>query len=263
MVETKLLNWTMSQFLTLVIIFTRVGPLVFFMPVLGSRSVPRTVKILIALATSLVLVPIINIDPSELPVTAPGFMIFVASEIVFAAILSVFMRLVFAAVEVAGQTVGVQMGMGMAATMDPEFGTQIPLVGQLLNLSAILIFLAVNGHHIIFQTLVESFNWVQPGQLHLTEATYRGMMQGVTHMFILAVKIMAPTSAALIFAHVAMGIVAKTVPQVPILIVGMPLNIGLGLVFIGLSLGFFLPLMIRNFDMLGRLMTQMAMGMGG
>ena len=263
MVDTALLNWTLNQFLSLVIIITRVGPLIFFMPVLGSRSVPSQVKVLITLLISLILVPSIEVNPSDLPVTVLGFILFTASEIAFGATLAVFTRLVFAAVEISGQMVGVQMGMGMAAAMDPEFGTQVPLIGQFFNLVAILLFLSVNGHHIFFQTLVESFNWVHPGKLYLTDATYRGMMQGVAHMFVLAVKIMAPASAVLIFSHVAMGIVAKTVPQIPILMVGMPLNITLGLLFVGLSLGYFLPIMVRNFDMLGRLLPSMAMGMGG
>ncbi|MEA1933658.1 MAG: flagellar biosynthetic protein FliR [Thermodesulfobacteriota bacterium] len=262
MVDTALLNWTLDQFLSLVIIITRVGPLVFFMPVLGSRSVPGKVKALFTLLTSLLLIPAVDVNPSELPVTVLGFVLFTANEIVFGATLALFTRFVFAATEIAGQMVGVQMGMGMAAAMDPEFGTQIPLIGQLLNLVAILLFLSVNGHHIFFQTLVESFNWVQPGKLHLTDATYQGMMRGVVHMFVLSVKIMAPAGAVLIFSHVAMGIVAKTVPQIPILIVGMPLNISLGLIFVGLSFGFFLPIMVRNFDMLGRLLTRMTMGMG-
>ncbi|MCK5229596.1 MAG: flagellar biosynthetic protein FliR, partial [Desulfobulbaceae bacterium] len=131
MVDTALLNWTLNQFLSLVIIITRVGPLVFFMPVLGSRSVPSQVKVLITLLVSLVLVSSIEVNPSELPVTTLGFVLFTASEIAFGATLAVFTRLVFAAVEISGQLVGVQMGMGMAATMDPEFGTQVPLIGQL------------------------------------------------------------------------------------------------------------------------------------
>ena len=88
-------------------------------------------------------------------------------------------------------------------------------------------------------------------------------MQGTLHMFVLAVKIMAPASAAIFFTHVAMGIIAKTVPQIPILIVGLPLNIAVGLIFVGLSLAYFMPLLIANFDMLGRLLPRLSMGMGG
>jgi len=151
----------------------------------------------------------------------------------------------------------------MAGVMDPQFGIQVSMVGQFWNLMAVLIFLSINGHHLLFKTLSESYTWVKPGTLILTQATYEGMMQGVMQMFILAVKIMAPASAAVFFSHVAMGIIAKTAPQIPILIVGLPLNIGVGLIFVGLSLAYFFPLMISQFDMLGRLLPRLAMGVGG
>lgn len=86
-------------------------------------------------------------------------------------------------------------------------------------------------------------------------------MQGAAHMFLLAVKIMAPAGAALFFSHVAMGIIAKTVPQIPILIVALPLNIAIGIIFVGLSLGYFMPLLINNFDMLGNALMRLAIGM--
>jgi len=263
MTETALLNWSLAQFIRLVIIMTRVGPLIFFMPVTGSNAVPAQVKILFTLMTALVLVPVIPISPQALPATAIGFVIFIGCEVLFGATLAVFTRLIFAAVETAGQMVGIQMGMGMSGVMDPQYGTQTSLVGYFWNIVAILIFLGINGHHIFFTTLVASYSWLAPGKLLLTEATYKGIMEGAAHMFVLAVKIMAPASAVLIFSNVAMGIIAKTVPQIPILIVAMPINIALGFVFVGLSLGYFLPLMISNFNMLGRLLPQLARGMGG
>lgn len=262
MVDATLLNWTLDHLMRILVVLVRVGPLLFLMPVIGSKSVPAQIKILLALMTSLAIMPMVPVTIADLPATPVGFLIFVLIEVAFAAILSLFARLVFAAVETAGQVVGVQMGMGMAGVMDPQFGNQVSPVGMLWNIAAILTFLAINGHHIFFKALVESYAWVGPGQMHLSQATFEGMMQGTTRMFILAVKIMAPAGAALFFSHVAMGIIAKTVPQIPILIVGMPLNIAIGLVFAGLMMGYFVPLMIANFDMLGRLLPRLGMGMG-
>lgn len=262
MPEAALLNWTLNQFLSLVIIMTRVGPLLFFLPVFGSRSVPDPIKILFTVMVSLTLVPVVRVSPTDLPTSAFGYAVFAASEVVFAGTLALFARFIFAAVETAGQMVGVQMGLGVAATMDPEFGGQVSLVGQFWGVTTILIFLSIDGHHLFFRALTESFNWVRPGHLHITQATYEGMMQGAAYMFVLSVKIMAPACAALFFSHVAMGIIAKTVPQIPILIVGLPLNIAIGLVFMGLSLTFFVPLLITHFDNLSRLLVKLAIGMG-
>ncbi len=262
MVDPDLLNWTMNQFLSLVIILIRVAPLIFFMPIVGTPAVPSQVKILFSLMISLVLVPVVPVSALDLPTTGVGMLIFILTEVCLGAFLAVFARLVFAAVQVAGQMVGIQMGMGMAGVMDPQFGVQVSLIGQLWNIIAILIFLAIDGHHIFFRTLLESFIWIRPGTLHITQATYNGMMQGAAQMFVMSVKIMAPASAAVFFTHVAMGIIAKTVPQIPILIVGMPLNIGVGFIFVGLSLGYFMPLMINYFADLGRDLPKLAAGMG-
>ncbi len=263
MVETSLLNWTLNNIISLLIILTRVGPLLFFMPIIGARGVVPQVKILLSLMTALVLLPVVNVSPDLLPETSVGFMLLVLTEVGFSAILAIFVRMVFTAVEIAGQIVGIQMGMGMAGVMDPQFGTQVSPVGLFWSITAFLIFLAINGHHIFFTTLAESYNWLTPGTLSVTQATFEGMMRGVSNMFILAVKIMAPAGAALFFSHVAQGIIAKVVPQIPILLVTMPINIAIGMIFAGLSLVYFLPLMIANFEMLGRLLIQLGMGMGG
>lgn len=262
MTNTDFLNWTLAQLLTLVIILVRVGPLLFFMPVFGSNSVPAQVKILVSLVVALVLTPNVAVNPDQLPTSTFGFLLFGVREIIFAAILAFFARLTFAAIQIAGQLVGIQMGMGMAGVMDPQFGTQVSLIGQFWTMVGFLIFLAVNGHHMFFRTLVESYQWVAPGELNLRPATMNALTMGMSHMFVLAVKIMAPTGAAVFFSHVAMGIIAKTVPQIPILIVGMPMNILLGLIFVGLSMAYFLPLMTGQFNQLGNQLPRLAQGMG-
>jgi flagellar biosynthesis protein FliR len=263
MIDATLLNWTLNQILVLVMIMIRVGPLLFLMPITGSRNVPSQVKILLTAATAIVLLPVVPVQAGQLPSTFSGFLLFVASEVCFGAILAVFTRLIFDAVQVAGQMVGIQMGMGMAGVLDPQFGTQVSLIGQFWNLLAVLIFLAVDGHHLYIRTLQESFTWVAPGSLHISHATFEGLMQGTSRMFIMSIKIMAPASAAVFFSHIAMGIIAKTVPQIPILIVGMPINIAVGFIFVGLSLAYFLPLMIGQFEMLGRILPRLAQGLGG
>lgn len=263
MTDTALLHWTLDHILTLLVIMTRVGPLVFLMPIIGSSAVPTQVKVLFTLSFSLILLPVVPVSASLLPSTATGFLVLVAVEVAFGGILAFFARLVFDATDLAGQMVGISMGMGMAGTMDPEFGTQVSLVGTLWNIVAILIFLGINGHHLFFRTLVESFAWVTPGSITLGQATLKGVMQGVVQMFVLGVQIMAPAAVALFLSHVAMGIVAKTVPQVPIMLVAMPLNIGIGFLFVGLSLSYLLPLLVKNFDQMGVTLTKLAIGMGG
>lgn len=263
MTDTALLNWTLSQVFSLLVIMTRVGPLIFLMPIIGSPSVPHQIKALFTLTTALVLLPVVKISPDQLPQSALGLAIFVATEITLGAILSLLARLLLAALDIAGQVVSISMGMGMAGAIDPQFGTQTSLVGSLWDIIAILIFLAINGHHFLIKTMVESFAWLQPGTINLTTATLHGMMQAASHMFVLSIQIMAPAGVALFLANVAMGIIAKTVPQVPIMIVAMPLSIAIGFIFIALSMAYLLPLLTSNFHQLDISLTKLAIGMGG
>ncbi len=263
MPETNMINFTLDQIIRLMVVFIRVGPLIFFMPVTGSRGVPVQARILCAFAAALVLAPVVGITSASLPQTGITLGLFVGKEIIFGAILALFSRLLFAAVEIAGQMAGIQMGLGIAGTMDPQNGTQTSLIGYFWNICAILIFLAINGHHLFFRTMLESFRGVPPGGIHITQATFVGMVRGGSWMFLLAVKIMAPITAALFFTQVAMGVIAKTVPQIPILIVAMPLNIGLGLTLTGMGLVFLTPLLLQEFQTMGRLLTQLTIGLGG
>lgn len=263
MTDTALLNWTLNNVLSVLIIMTRVAPLVFLMPILGSPGVPSQVKALFSLVLALILVPVVQVSPENFPTSAFDYGLFVGTEVAFGAILAFLVRLVFSATDIAGQMVSISMGMGMAGAMDPQFGTQVSLVGNLWNIVAILIFLAINGHHLFFKALIESFNWVQPGTINITEATFKGIINGVQHMFVLSIQIMAPAAAALFMSHVAMGVIAKTVPQMPVMIVAMPMNIAIGFTFIVLSLSYFMPLMIKNFDKMGFSLFELAKGMGG
>lgn len=263
MVDTAFLNWTLANILALVVIMVRVGPLIFLMPVIGSQSIPPQAKILFTLMTSLVLLPVVPVTAADLPTSVVGFTVFMGKEILFIAILALFAQLVFAAIESAGQMVAMQMGFSMAGVMDPQHGTQVSIIGFFWHMIAALLFLSINGHHLFFRTLVETFTWVHPGGLSLSQASYEGIIHGGGHMFILAVKIIAPVGAVLFFSDVAMGILAKVSPQIPVMLVAMPMKIAIGFIFIGLSLNLFMPLMIQNFDMLGRLLPRLAMGLGG
>lgn len=197
MVDTTILNWTLANILALIVIMIRVGPLIFLMPIIGSETIPPQAKILFTLMISLILLPVVPVTGADLPTSAVGLTVFMGKEILFVGILALFAKLVFAAVESAGQMVAMQMGFSMAGVMDPQHGTQVAIIGFFWHLIAALLFLCVNGHHLFFRTLVETFTWVHPGGLNITQASYEGIIHGVGHMFVLAVKIIAPVGAVL------------------------------------------------------------------
>ena len=122
------------------------------------------------------------------------------------------------------------------------------VITQFAYLISLLLFLAANGHYIILEALYESFQVLEPGRAVLNANIFHIVTDMGEEMFVLSVKLMAPVMAILLFSQVAMGILAKTVPQINILVMSFGLNIALGLFFIGLTLQAFWPVLGRALD---------------
>jgi len=138
--------------------------------------------------------------------------------------------ILFAAVQLAGQLLDMQMGFGMVNVLDPQSGMQVPLMGNFIYLIALMVYLLMNGHHYLLSALVQSYQTVPVLGMHVNEG-FMSLLIGVTlDMFIIAIKISAPVVMALLLTDVSMGFIARTVPQMNVFIVGLPLKIIVGLV---------------------------------
>jgi flagellar biosynthetic protein FliR len=120
--------------------------------------------------------------------------------------------------------------------IDPATEDQVAILAQFTSLLSTVIFLILNGHHWFIRTLVESYQLVPPVGFHASGAVLERLVRLTAEMFIIGLKAGAPVIVALLLGTVAFGLVARAVPQMNIFVVSMPLNIGLGLVFFGLSL---------------------------
>ncbi|MBW2095752.1 MAG: flagellar biosynthetic protein FliR, partial [Deltaproteobacteria bacterium] len=129
---------------------------------------------------------------------------------------------------------GFQMGFNMASAMDPETGGQSTVISQFLYLFTILIFFSVNGHHMFIRALAASFYKVPPDSFHLDTPVVGALVRVSSDMFLIALKMAAPIMVALFLSHLSLGIVARTVPQVNVLMIGLPLNIFLGMILFSL-----------------------------
>lgn len=144
------------------------------------------------------------------------------------------------------------MGFAMANLIDPQSGTDTTLIAQFHYLLGLLIFLLIDGHHWFFRALSQSFYLLPPGEFHLQEGLHQYLLDLSGKMFIIAIKMVAPVMAIMILIQIALGIIARTVPQLNILINSFPLTIGLGLVFLGLSMELLLPYLKDLFEESGK-----------
>jgi Flagellar biosynthesis pathway, component FliR len=161
------------------------------------------------------------------------------SEITIGLAVAYSARLLFTAVQIAGTIVDFQMGFGVVNVFDPQTETQVSVTAQFQNIITILMFLALDAHHIIIGAIVESFFLINPSQINFSTFTPEIILLLFKATFVTAVKIAAPIMAILFFISVGLGLVARTVPQMNVFIVGFPLQIGVGLLMVGLSMSFF------------------------
>ena len=220
-------------------VLLRVGALIMFIPILGSSQVPSRIKIGLILFISIAVFPLVRSTPMHDPKGLFDLAVSLFSEITIGLAVAYSAKLLFAAVQIAGTIIDFQMGFGVVNVLDPQTETQVSITAQFHNILAILMFLALDAHHIIIGAIVESFFLINPSQINFSIFTPEIILLLFKATFLTAIKIAAPCMAILFFISVGLGLVARTVPQMNVFIVGFPLQIGVGLLMVGMSMSFF------------------------
>ena len=240
-------NIPIDAFYGVLLIFLRVAAIVFSAPVLDAQTVPVTFKAALALAVSMLMLPVVDTVVTIEDLNLVAFVVGVVSEIVIGVTIGLSVKLLFTGIQLAGQMAGYQMGFAVANVMDPSTMAQIPILAQIYNLTAMLVFLAINAHHMFFSALVQSYSILPPMSVVLSGQLVKMMMHLAGNMFVVAIKVGAPLISVLLITSIGFGLVARTVPQMHIFIVAMPLKIILGLVFMMIVAPFLTAYLIHLF----------------
>lgn len=159
-----------------------------------------------------------------------------AGEVMVGVTLGFAGQLIFAGVQLAGQLAGFQMGFAIVNVFDPISSSQVSIVAQFHYLFAMLIFLAVDGHHSFLFAIAESYRILPPLAFHFSGELTQSIVELSKAIFIVSIKVGALVIASLLMISIGFGMIARTVPQINILIVGFPIKIAVGLIGIGLVL---------------------------
>ncbi len=240
-----ILNLNYAEFERFLFVLFRVGAMVIFVPILGSRQIPSVMKIGLMLFLSMAIFPLVQDRPMPEPKGLFELSKFLMADVTIGLGIAYIARLIFTAVQVAGTVVDFQMGFGVVNVIDPQTDTQVSVTAQFHNILAVLLFLAIDAHHYIIQAIVESFFVINPFEIDFSSITPEYMLHLFSATFTTAIKIAAPIMAILFFLSVGLGLVARTVPQMNVFIVGFPLQIGVGLLMVGLSISFF-TILVEN-----------------
>jgi len=229
---------------------TRILALIASAPVIGNPSVPVSIKIGLGLLLTVLVAPLVSVPAGITPGSATGLLI-MAQQMLIGLAMGFAMQVVFYASELAGEFIGLQMGLGFATLYDASVPGFIPILGQYLGVVFSLAFLAIDGHLLLVSAVVESFQ-VLPLSPFTAPSGIFAVVQWGGSIFSFALTLSLPLLAALLITNLALGVLTRAAPQLNIFAIGFPLTILMGFAVLILALPFLAPVMEQQFaDALG------------
>ena len=229
--EAQLMTWIAAAIYP----FFRIVALIASAPILGDASVPRRARIGLALFVTVIVAPNIVAVPATPILSGEGFVL-VARQLLIGVAMGFSMRLAFAAVEYAGDLIGLQMGIGFATLVNPETNDQSPIIGSLVGYFVMLSFLAANGPLLMIAGVADSFDGLPIANDGNLVGDWRMLVMQGGMLFGFALHMALPVIAALLITNVALGIMTRAAPQLNVFSIGFPITIGVGLIVLLVSL---------------------------
>jgi len=244
------LTFSVLQFQAFLLMFMRIGAMLFVAPVFGGATIPVQMRVFFSLLLSLVMLPLVRFPGGILPLDILPLGWLAINELLVGLVMGVSLIFIFAAIQYAGQIVDFQMGFSIVNLIDPTQDVQIPIMGFFHFLIATLIFLAMDAHYWVIRALLDSFEIVPLMTAGFSGLVMANIVRAFGELFVVATRIAAPAIAVLMLYNASLGIIAKTVPQINLLIVGFPVRIALGMLVVGFSMAFFHPFLSHAFDLM-------------
>ena len=220
--------------------FIRISAMLFAAPLFGTPYVPVQIRILLAVALTLVIAPNLGPMPTYDPTSLMVVLVALQQGLIGVA-MGLVLQLVFAAITIGGQVMALQMGLGFASMVDPQSGMQVPMVSQIYLLAGTLIFLAFNGHLIIIEVLANSFTAIPVGFEGIGREGYWLVAQWGSHMLAGAVLMAIPVVASLLVVNISFGVMTRAAPQLNIFAVGFPITMTIGFGIMIFTFDTFIP----------------------
>ncbi|MFZ6748246.1 flagellar biosynthetic protein FliR [Undibacterium sp. Ren11W] len=222
---------------------TRILGLIAISPPFGNNSVPVQVKLMLGVMLAMIVAPGLAPLTDADPLSITGIMILM-QQLVIGMSMGFMIRVVFAGIEMAGEIIGLTMGLGFATFFDPQTQGRSSAINQLLVLLSTLIFLVLNVHLAVFSALIESFSSI-PISTSLTMGfSFQKLAIWGEQIFSISLRLSLPIIAALLITNIALGILTRAAPQLNLFGIGFPITIGVGF----LMLSMVLPYMVQPIE---------------
>jgi flagellar biosynthetic protein FliR len=235
----------MSGFLLIIL---RISAFFITVPIFSYRTIPNTHKIGLAVFLSWIMFYTIEIPSVQFD---EFYIMLMLKEIFVGLLIGLIAFILLSAIQIAGGFIDFQMGFAIANVIDPQTGTQSPLMGQFLYIVSLLFLLSVNGHHLLIDGIFYSYQVIpldQPWIPFGDEEMLNHLITTFNSMFVIAFQMALPLVGSLFLVDVALGIVARTVPQLNIFVVGMPLKILVSFIMLVVMMSIFIMLVGNLFE---------------
>jgi flagellar biosynthetic protein FliR len=210
----------------------RILALLVAAPPFNNAGLNMRTRLMLGLAVAVAIAP--TIAPSTIePASGIGLLV-MAEQILIGFAMGFSLRLVFSAIDLAGNVFSTQMGLGFATSYDPSSTSQTPVVSEMIGFLALLIFMAIDGHLMVLSTLAQSFRALPIGVLPAS-ASWSNMAHAVAIVFSSGLLLALPIIVALLITNVALGVLGRVAPQLNLIVIGFPVTITLG--FVALYVG--------------------------
>lgn len=223
---------------------SRILGLIAASPLFGNTAVPVSVKVSLGVLLAAIMAPAIGNFPAVDPMSMQGMLILV-QEMLIGLAMGFTMRIVFAAIEMAGEVSSLTMGLGFASFFDPNTAGRSSAVSQMLTLIATMAFLAMNAHLVLLEALAESFISMPISATPMASGAPLELARWGGKIFSTGLQLSLPIVAALLITNVALGILTRAAPQLNLFGVGFPITLTVGFLVIAATLPY-LNMPIQN-----------------
>ena len=232
-----MLNAALNFVPTFVLVVFRLAGMALYAPLFGSARISKRVRIMLVLVLALAMTQGIK-TPASFPDTAWGLALGIGGELCFGLAMGMVMSFTFVAVQWAGEIISQQMGFSLGGVIDPEYGGQSSVMGDIYFMLTLVIFLLIGGHRMMIRGVRASFDALPLLSLGINHDVLKTLLDLLHAATILSVQLAAPILVTMLIVDLVLGLIGRTIPQMNVMSAALSVRSGLGLliVWLGLSL---------------------------
>lgn len=221
------------------LVFVRITGMFFLSPIFGRRNIPSYFKAGFCFMFTIITANSITVPDLAAYSSLASYAVLIGKELLIGLMLGFISYMLFSSIHVAGQLIDMRIGFGMVSVFDPITNVQIPISADFYVIFATLFMLVTDSHHLLIQAIVDSYSILPLGEAQFNGALLKQVVDMFAKVFVIGFKIAAPVTVAILITDLSLGIISKSMPQLNVFMLGMPVKVVLGLAIILITIGAF------------------------